>query len=267
MARRATSKATGRTSQQKKTPASTATEAPVEAPSRGRKPKQREAQPVESSLGAAIFPGGDEPASQPSAGNDDTAIISTRAAQQSEPTAGSNPADDTFDDVADAAPDRALVKARRGRRPKAQLATQPDPMSAAVISMPDVSAEPPEEAVSSTPSGTTDTDVAVDIPVALPIKARRGRPRKAETAAPPPQPPAGQHGGVAVADAPTADVAKAAAPSSPGPAAARWDPATGTAKFDWPTIEQVAATDGPNQAMARLLLAARAEGANSRWPF
>jgi hypothetical protein len=31
-------------------------------------------------------------------------------------------------------------------------------------------------------------------------------------------------------------------------------------------IEQVAASDGPNQAMAKLLLAARAEGANSRWP-
>ena len=49
--------------------------------------------------------------------------------------------------------------------------------------------------------------------------------------------------------------------------AARWEVETGTATFDWPSIEQVAATDGPNQAMAKLLLAARAEGTNSRWPF
>ena len=267
MARTATSKTTGRTSQQKKTPASTATQAPVEARRRGRKPKQREAEPVEPSLSATIFSGVDEPASQPSAGNDDTTISATEAAQQSEPTAGSNPAADTSDDVADAAPDRAPVKARRGRRPKAQLATQPDPMSAAVTSMSDVSAEPAEEAVSSAPSGTTDIEVAVDTPVALPIKARRGRPRKAETAAPSPHPTAGQPGGAAVADAPTADEAEVAAPSSPEPSAAHWDPATGIASFDWPTIEQVAATDGPNQAMARLLLAARTEGANSRWPF
>jgi len=49
--------------------------------------------------------------------------------------------------------------------------------------------------------------------------------------------------------------------------AAHWDTATGTATFDWSAIEHVAASEGPNQAMARLLLAARAEGANSRWPF
>ena len=49
--------------------------------------------------------------------------------------------------------------------------------------------------------------------------------------------------------------------------AARWDANTGITTFDWPAIEQVSASDGPNQAMAKLLLAARAEGANSRWPF
>ena len=49
--------------------------------------------------------------------------------------------------------------------------------------------------------------------------------------------------------------------------AARWNADTGMASFDWPVIEAVAATTGPNQAMAKLLLAARAEGANSRWPF
>jgi len=38
-------------------------------------------------------------------------------------------------------------------------------------------------------------------------------------------------------------------------------------QFDWPAIEQVAAQDGPNQGMAKLLVAARAEGGQSRWPF
>ncbi len=55
----------------------------------------------------------------------------------------------------------------------------------------------------------------------------------------------------------------------PGPAqpAARWDPASDRATFDWPAIERTAARDGPNKVMARLLVAARAEGANSRWPL
>ncbi len=55
----------------------------------------------------------------------------------------------------------------------------------------------------------------------------------------------------------------------PGPAqpAARWDLASDRVTFDWPAIERTAAQDGPNQAMAKLLVAARAEGANSRWPL
>jgi len=49
--------------------------------------------------------------------------------------------------------------------------------------------------------------------------------------------------------------------------AARWDRATDTVQFDWPEIERAASRDGPNQAMAKLLIAARAEGADSRWPL
>ncbi len=49
--------------------------------------------------------------------------------------------------------------------------------------------------------------------------------------------------------------------------AAHWDRATGTVRFEWAEIEQTATQDGPNQAMAKLLVAARAEGANSRWPL
>jgi len=49
--------------------------------------------------------------------------------------------------------------------------------------------------------------------------------------------------------------------------AAIWDRATDTVRFDWPEIERTAAQEGPNQGMAKLLVAARAEGANSRWPL
>jgi hypothetical protein len=49
--------------------------------------------------------------------------------------------------------------------------------------------------------------------------------------------------------------------------AAQWDRATDTVRFDWVEIEHAASQDGPNQVMAKLLVAARAEGANSRWPL
>ena len=49
--------------------------------------------------------------------------------------------------------------------------------------------------------------------------------------------------------------------------AAHWDRMTDAVQFDWAEIERTAAQEGPNQAMAKLLVAARAEGANSRWPL
>jgi len=49
--------------------------------------------------------------------------------------------------------------------------------------------------------------------------------------------------------------------------AAFWDRATDAVRFDWPEIERTATQEGPNQGMAKLLVAARAEGANSRWPL
>jgi hypothetical protein len=48
---------------------------------------------------------------------------------------------------------------------------------------------------------------------------------------------------------------------------AQWDRATDTVRFDWAEIERTALQDGPNQVMAKLLVAARAEGATSRWPL
>ncbi len=49
--------------------------------------------------------------------------------------------------------------------------------------------------------------------------------------------------------------------------AAHWDRATDAVRFNWPDIERTASQEGPNQAMAKLLVAARTEGATSRWPF
>jgi len=63
---------------------------------------------------------------------------------------------------------------------------------------------------------------------------------------------------------PTSPHSDMVAPAVP---AARWDEVSDTVSFDWPAIERTAAQHGPNQAMAKLLLAARAEGAHSRWPL
>lgn len=54
---------------------------------------------------------------------------------------------------------------------------------------------------------------------------------------------------------------------TPAKPAAHWDRATNAVQFDWPAIEQTASHKGPNQGMAKLLVAAHAEGANSRWPL
>ena len=122
---------------------------------------------------------------------------------------------------------------------------------------------------------------------ATPTPARRGRPPRAKTML---QPPAedSMAASMGVEDAGAATEPDAApipkpmsadnAPAEPTPApaetaaaplksAAQWDPAADTVQFDWPEIEQTASRPGPNQVMAKLLVAARAEGANSRWPF
>ena len=75
---------------------------------------------------------------------------------------------------------------------------------------------------------------------------------------------AGENDNVPASDAapsPVQDVASA------GKSAAQWTRATDTVRFDWTEIERTASQVGPNQVMAKLLVAARAEGANSRWPL
>lgn len=107
-------------------------------------------------------------------------------------------------------------------------------------------------------------------------------PQSAELASPVSAPSKGAKGpGRTVADTASAGAAapipaspKLASPklassksASPVKPAAQWDRATDTVQFDWAAVEQTASQDGPNQVMAKLLIAARAEGANSRWPL
>ncbi len=79
----------------------------------------------------------------------------------------------------------------------------------------------------------------------------------------PRQPDADPGGSTVEAAQPSAEM-DASTPTKP---AAQWDRAKDMVRFDWPEIERTAAQEGPNQGMAKLLVAARAEGANSRWPL
>lgn len=124
-----------------------------------------------------------------------------------------------------------------------------------------------------------------------PAPARRGRPRKTAQAAPHSTPEYSSDAAMDVAHADTVNgnelpassgnqhsvEGEPAADTMPAPTAsdasaaskpaAQWDRTTDTAHFDWSEIERTASQQGPNQIMAKLLIAARAEGANSRWPF
>ena len=130
--------------------------------------------------------------------------------------------------------DATPAPARRGRPPRAK--PMPQPAEAGGGSAPSISARDADAA-------TGPNDFAL---LPEPVDAG-GAAAKAKPAEPTPAP-----------------AKNAAAPSKP---AAQWDPAADTVRFDWPEIEQTASRPGPNQVMAKLLVAARAEGANSRWPF
>ena len=140
-----------------------------------------------------------------------------------------------------AALDAAPAPARRGRPPRASKAT-PKPSAEEAGSAPSTAAAEAE--------ATTGPNGAI-MPTSEPMDAGEAPAdaAAAEMAAAEPTPPPAK-------DAPV--------PSKP---AARWDPAADTVQFDWPEIEQTASRPGPNQVMAKLLVAARAEGATSRWPF
>lgn len=138
------------------------------------------------------------------------------------------------------------AKARRGRKPKVQPAPEASVLKSEPVLEFSASTKDPtpraEEKELDTVAGTPAT------PSASPRRKRRGGQKQTDV-----------H--------PLSSTDNSAAPPSTPASAAKWNAEIGTATFDWPGIEHVAATEGPNQAMAKLLLAARAEGANSRWPF
>jgi hypothetical protein len=141
------------------------------------------------------------------------------------------------------------AKARRGHKPKAH----PDAGMPATLGA-DTVVDAKNAALEVVPSSgdVEQSDVETDSIAVLSESPRKTRRRRRD----------------AQGELPTkASTDAAAASQQAHSSAARWDANTGTTTFDWPAIEQVAASDGPNQAMAKLLLAARAEGADSPWPF
>lgn len=271
MARKAAPKTEGRTPRQAKTPGPDATQA-TDVPRRGRKPKQREEQPSELALADLFLPDGVEPGSEVSTETDSAQSTAMPLVEHDgEPTAASELATVAADDAVDVTPDAAPTKARRGRRLKAQLETGSAAAPITDAGMPMMDA-PPEEMKSvvdaEQPSDRRADGAADDGADAPPAKPRRGRARKPESTlrSPITQPEQRNDGPMAHLPADDRADAEAEAPATVV-SAVRWNPATDTATFDWLAIEQVAAAEGPNQDMAKLLLAARAEGANSRWPF
>ena len=124
---------------------------------------------------------------------------------------------------------------------------------AAAVSLVEQALEQQPEADVTQPMAAGDDAMIAEM--AYPVSAGEDGNTPVGDAAPP------QAQNTAVPDASSFD-----APASAKPAA-HWDRVTNMVQFDWPAIERTAAQDGPNQAMAKLLVAARAEGANSRWPL
>lgn len=198
-----------------------------------------------------------------------------------------------------AALDEAPAPARRGRKPK--TAASPEPLATmdsddaaggsadADGSIADPVAAPVRRRPGPKPKQQAGVDTAA--PLRKGARAKPGQEARASDAAPDPmsaadsRPDAGTDGQQdqreqlrdpepATPEPTSASATSNAAPSgssqnaaASAQPAARWDRATDTVRFDWAEIERTASQDGPNQVMAKLLVAARAEGTNSRWPL
>lgn len=189
-----------------------------------------------------------------------------------------------------AAPDEAAAPARRGRKPKAATLSFASPAAAGVGSpVPDnAGADAPEAAPAKVlgrrgpgrkPKQAAGAEAASLIQDgAAETRGQVSREPEAEAsldligddafaaAAVPQAGTAADSDPVGLADEAAHSVPETEA-SIPAAPAARWDRVTDKVELDWPAIERVAAQGGPNQGMAKLLVAARAEGASSRWPF
>ncbi len=140
------------------------------------------------------------------------------------------------------------VQSRRGRLPKQQTGTAISSVFQSDAGQQPVADVDPLEAAAGPTPAEDDTLIA---DMADPVSASEDSDAPTNAAGP---------------DGHTAGLLgwSATAPKKP---AAQWDRATDTVRFNWAEIERTASQDGPNQAMAKLLVAARAEGANSRWPL
>jgi len=175
------------------------------------------------------------PAMAPSLQEDDTASAAADAAAAA-PAESSTPA-----------------RGRRGRTPGPRVDAMAPTLPLAA-GMDRVAAEASPSADGPEPAG--DEGDALIAEMALPVSSE-----PKSDAGPEEHDDAASQAGDAVPPSPPPDT------SAPAMPAARWDRASDRASFDWPAIERTAAREGPNQAMAKLLIAARAEGARSRWPL
>ena len=165
---------------------------------------------------------------------------------------GSPALDDAGADAPKAGPAKALGRGGPGRKPKQAAGAEAAP------SIRDSAAEPRDQAPRE-PEAEASSDLTRD---------------DAPAAAAAPQAEAAADSGPIQPDrdpvSSTNEAAEAVPEAGayfPAAPAARWDRTTDRVQFDWPAIERVAAQSGPNQAMAKLLVAARAAGAGPRWPF
>ena len=187
-----------------------------------------------------------------------------------------------------ATPDEAAIPARRGHKPKAAALLSAPPSTASTDgAKADIPTAAPTKAPGRKGPGRKPKQAA-DAGAAPSLQNGAAGPKGQAPGQPEAEAGSGLTGGEALAAAavpqagtaadsnpvqpardPVSDAARSVpeAEAVPAAPAAHWDRATDRVRFDWPTIGRVAAQGGPNQAMAKLLVAARAEGAQSRWPF
>ena len=209
-----------------------------------------------------------------------------KAASSNEPAASID-VDDALPALSDSA-----APLRRGRKPKAEYLPEPlavmDSDDAVGANIDATIADPIAAPVRKRPGPKPRAGAIEAAPLQEGAKVKPGRTARAPDATSQPMPtaddalhvePPGRQEQADDHELATLDTTPDLAASdaaSPGPGqttaaasqpAAHWDRATDTVRFEWAAIEQTAAQDGPNQAMAKLLVAARAEGANSRLPL
>jgi hypothetical protein len=172
---------------------------------------------------------------------DDTSTPVRRGRRKKATTAAEPALADGNAETAAQAPPMTGIPARGRKSPGRRKATPPSLLDQALEQQPEPDVAPSNPA----PEPASAGDDAMIAEMAYPVSADDASAAPASDATP--QPPS--------RDAPSAR------------SAAYWDRATDTVQFDWAEIGRTASQDGPNQVMAKLLVAARAEGANSRWPL